>query len=105
MQIRFANQAINEIEADAVLLALAETDSPPAPAGLDDSVRSWIADLYASGEFKGKLFELATLHRPPGMKAKRLVVTGTGKPDKAADAELRFAMGTAMRNVKKASPD
>jgi leucyl aminopeptidase len=105
MDIKLAVGAIAEIAADVVILALAETgEQPPTPSGLDGAIQSWIADLYSSGEFKGKLFELATLHRPQGMKAKRLTVVGTGKPDESSNRELRLAIATGLRNVKKFSP-
>jgi leucyl aminopeptidase len=105
MEMKFAKQGIAEIAADVVILALAETGGQPQlPEGLDQSVQSWIADLYTSGEFKGKLYDLATLHRPAGIKAKRLLVAGTGKGDKPSDSDLRFAIGAAVRNTKKYSP-
>ena len=35
----------------------------------------WLTDMRASGEFTGKLYEFAILHRPQGTSAKRLTTT------------------------------
>ena len=104
MEITFENQPLAGIAADVLILAVAESSGEPnLPAGLDKAVQSWAGELYASGEFKGKLYELATLHKPAGLKAKRLLLVGTGKENKSAD-DLRFAVGAAIRNTKKYSP-
>jgi len=102
MNINLSVEPIAAIEADVLIVPLAETgEQPPAAAVLGPAVAEWLGELYGSGEFKGKLFETATLHKPAGLKVKRLTVTGTGKPDKSADLELRQAVGTAIRVVKK----
>src|SRR5258708_18616969 len=59
-----------------------------------------IGDLYSSGEFSGKALEFAIIHRPAGLKAKRLVLGGAGKPDKFTSAEMRNLSGAAVRALK-----
>ncbi len=104
MQLKLAVNPMGDLAVDALILPLAETgEKPSIPGALDASVISWVEELYTSGEFKGKLFETAILHRPAGLKARRLLVVGTGKPDKSADSELRQASGTAIRAAKKFS--
>jgi len=56
--------------------------------------------LYQSGEFSGKAFEAAVLHRPSGLAAKRLVVIGAGKSGKFTASELRRVSGAALRFLK-----
>ena len=58
------------------------------------------ADLISSGEVTGKMAEAAMLHRPEGLKAKRLLIVGGGKGDKFGHAELRKAAGAALRFLK-----
>ena len=43
---------------------------------------------------------MAILHRPAGLKAKRLVLAGAGKRDKFDANEMRKAVGTAVRSLK-----
>ena len=57
-------------------------------------------ELYDSGEFSGKALETAILHRPAGLKAKRLVLAGAGKRDKFNAAELRKLSGAVVRSLK-----
>ena len=59
------------------------------------------ADLIASKEITGRLLEIATLHKPEGIKAKRLVVVGIGKAKNFTSYELRKAAGAAVRAIKK----
>src|SRR5438270_482469 len=69
--------------------------SPAEPA-----LQSAAAELFASGEVKGKIFEAVLLHRPRGLKAKRLLVIGGGKAKNFSSYELRKMAGTAVRFLK-----
>ena len=60
----------------------------------------WLEELRTSGEFTGKLYEIAMLHRPQGLDAKRLVVIGGGKRAKFSDVELRRIAGAYVRSLK-----
>ena len=59
-----------------------------------------MAELVASGEVTGKAFETVLLHRPQGLKAKRLLVVGAGKAKSFSHAEVRKAAGSAIRALK-----
>jgi leucyl aminopeptidase len=58
------------------------------------------AEVLASGEFTGKAFETALLHRPQGLKAKRLLLLGGGKAKNFSSFELRRMAGAAVRSLK-----
>ena len=105
MEVHFSNQKIQDVAADVVIVPLGETgEKPLVPAGFDPSVTAWAEDLFTSGEFKGKLFETTVLYSPPGVSARRLMMVGTGKPAKSSEAEVRQAIGAAIRVAKKFSP-
>ena len=93
MKTRTFDGAPKDVEADALVVVGFEEK---APAGLDERV----AELYSTGEFSGKVQEIAILHRPQGFKAKRLVLAGAGKPDKFNSPEMRKLAGTALRALK-----
>ena len=44
----------------------------------DRAVQDAAADLIASGEVTGKMLEIALLHKPQGLNAKRLLLIGGG---------------------------
>src|SRR5260370_27986962 len=55
------------------------------------------AELIASGEVTGKAMETVLVHRPEGLKAKRLLIVGGGKAKTFGPAEVRKAAGAARR--------
>ena len=48
----------------------------------DSAVQSVVADLLGSGEVAGKSFETNLLHKPVGLKAKRLLLISGGSARK-----------------------
>ncbi len=66
----------------------------------DKAVLDAAADLIASGEVTGKMLETTLLHKPQGLKAKRLLLIGGGKARKFNSAELRKLAGAAVRAIK-----
>ncbi|MBV9405255.1 MAG: leucyl aminopeptidase, partial [Acidobacteriaceae bacterium] len=116
MQIRVETIAIQDVTADALAVICFEADEkkteekktgegPPgtgeAPADAPITAQNgWLAELRSSGEFTGKPYEIAILHRPQGTGAKRLVVLGGGKRDKFSAVEARRAAGALVRALK-----
>src|SRR5580704_3679904 len=66
----------------------------------DAAVQSAAADLLASGELTGKPFEINLLHKPVGVKAKRLLLIGAGSAKKFSSYDLRRIAGAAVRTLK-----
>ncbi len=66
----------------------------------DTAVQSIAADLLASGELTGRAFENNLLHKPAGLKAKRLLLIGGGNAKKFSAYELRRVAGAAVRTLK-----
>jgi leucyl aminopeptidase len=70
------------------------------PATGDSAVQSAAADLLASGEVTGKPFESNLLHKPAGLKAKRLLLISGGAAKKFSTYDLRRVAGAAVRTLK-----
>src|SRR5580698_6869940 len=66
----------------------------------DSAVQSAGADLLASGELVGKPFESNLLHKPAGLKAKRLLLISGGTAKRFTSYELRRIAGAAVRTLK-----
>jgi leucyl aminopeptidase len=66
----------------------------------DTAVQSAAADLLASGEVAGKPFESNLLHKPAGLKAKRLLLISGGAAKKFSSYDLRRIAGAAVRTLK-----
>jgi leucyl aminopeptidase len=93
MNINLEARPIAEVDADALVVIGFEGGPPP---GAGDQAK----ELYDSGEFTGKASEISVLHRPAGVKAKRLVLAGGGKRDKFNASELRKLAGAVLRTLK-----
>src|ERR1700733_10233664 len=98
MEIRLEPKKLGEVDSDALVMLGFEGTAPQA-AGTDQ-IAVPIKDLYDSGEFSGKALEIAILHRPASLKAKRLVLAGGGKHEKFDAAELRKLTGAVVRALK-----
>jgi len=66
----------------------------------DTAVQSVATDLLASGELTGRAFENNLIHKPAGLKAKRLLLISGGNAKKFAAYDLRRIAGAAVRTLK-----
>jgi leucyl aminopeptidase len=66
----------------------------------DTAVSNAAKEVIASGEVTAKMFETTLLHRPTGLKAKRLLLLGGGKAKNFSTTELRKLAGAAVRTLK-----
>ncbi|HEX4604838.1 MAG TPA: M17 family peptidase N-terminal domain-containing protein, partial [Candidatus Angelobacter sp.] len=74
--------------------------SDPRLTVKDAALEKAVADLISGGEVTGKAYETVLLHRPQGLKAKRLLIVGAGKGKTFSHAEARRAAGSALRFLK-----
>jgi leucyl aminopeptidase len=85
----------------AVVLDKSEKDKTEAYVSTNDkATQQAAADLLSSGDLTGKTFEIAWLHKPAGLKAKRLLLIGGGKSKKFSASDLRKLAGAAVRALK-----
>jgi len=103
--------AASQLETECLVVAVVDNAAEsknggkaakPKPQLLTDdkSVLNAAADLIASGEVTGKMLESALLHKPPRLKAKRLLLLGGGKAKSFSSTELRKLAGAAVRALK-----
>jgi len=94
MHVTLQRRPIEKVESDAVIAIVFEDRRED---------RLGLGELFDSGEISGKPFEMTLLHSVPGMRAKRVLAVGAGKPEKFNAAELRRAVGAAIRHLKSKS--
>ena len=117
MQVQIETSPVDQLAVDALAVvcfeakegeAEGELHGSQAPSvgsstKLDSEIADqagWLAELRTAGEFTGKLYEFAILHRPQGLAAKRLVAIGGGKRDKFSAVEARRLAGVLVRALK-----
>ncbi|HEX3821839.1 MAG TPA: leucyl aminopeptidase [Candidatus Sulfotelmatobacter sp.] len=98
-----------EVETEALVAVVLEDSAASADknqkpelkvAASDAKVSSVAADLLANGEIAGKSLETNLLHKPAGLKAKRLLLISGGSAKKFSSYDLRRIAGTAVRTLK-----
>jgi leucyl aminopeptidase len=96
----------NAAELDTECLAVVVLDrgekdkSEAVISATEPALKEAAADMIASGEISGKALEIALLHRPDKLKAKRLLLVGGGKANNFGSFELRRTAGAALRFLK-----
>ena len=103
MNTNLSSLAASQVETDclvAVVLDQGEKDKPSPVVASEAPLGNAAKDVIASGEVTGKMFETTLLHRPAGLKAKRLLLVGGGKAKNFSATELRKLAGAAVRTLK-----
>src|ERR1700675_2104169 len=112
MNTNLSSSVPSHLETDCLVVVVldqsekdqSKRDKPVATVeSSDDAVREAARDVISSGEVTGKPFETTLLHRPAGLKAKRLLLLGGGKDKTFSAAELRKLAGAAVRTLKSKS--
>jgi leucyl aminopeptidase len=99
MRIEYQPTSWTDLECDLLAYPIFEDEPANSPAlqPLAKATRGILADLLASGEFKPELHRTCKIHRPAGVKARRLLLLGAGKRASLDPARLRELAGTAVR--------
>ena len=109
MKITLSTAAPSQIETECLVVGVVDSaeksdnvNEKPVPQLLTDdkAVVAAAADLIASGEVTGKAAELTLLHKPAGLKAKRLLLIGGGKAKSFTASDVRKIAGAAVRSIK-----
>jgi leucyl aminopeptidase len=110
MKITLSTSAPSQLDTECLVVAVADTaeksdngaNDKPKPQLLTDdaTIAAAAADLIASGEVTGKSMETSLLHKPAGLKAKRLLLIGAGKVKTFGQSEVRKIAGAAVRSLK-----
>jgi len=98
MDVKLQTGSVSQVDSDALVIVGFEGTPPEGPAA--GQITGQIKEFYDSGEFSGKSGEVAVLHRPAGLSAKRLVLGGGGKRERFDSAELRKLTGVVVRALK-----
>jgi leucyl aminopeptidase len=104
MKIVLSTQSPLQLETECLIVGVLDNGDKQNPQPelqtSDRAIRQVAEDLIAAKEVTGKASETVLLHRPPGLKAKRLLFVGGGKAKHFAPPELRKLAGSAVRFLK-----
>ena len=109
MEINFSNQAIKDVACDGLMVGVAyqqaEKRAPvlsQAARAVDNALGGLLQELFASGEFKGEVGELITVHTMGKLATRRVVFAGLGKQEKLQTLAILRACGAAERHLQQA---
>jgi len=102
VQLSFSKPSELDTECLAVIVLDEGAKDVPKPVlqCSDPAVTKAAEELLAAGEVTGKSSETVLLHRPQGLKARRLLLIGGGAAKNFSSYELRKAAGSAVRFLK-----
>lgn len=100
MQIQAQQTPLNSVVTDALIVGVfADAPLTGEIAALDHATGGAIASLASLGSFKAEPGDEETLFRPAGLKAKRLIALGLGKPEDLKIETLRKAVGSVFQGL------
>ena len=81
MKIRIEKSDWRGLECDALLVPIFKDDDLKTGFGaeLNECLGGLLQEMIETGEWKGKLEEFAVIHRPSGLKIRRLILLGAGE--------------------------
>lgn len=102
MDIQFVKADWDVIECDAFIAPLFQDELPGngLAAIVDQKLGGLLSELKETGEYKGKIGEIAILYRPSPLKMGRLILAGAGKRDEFDACATRSLALQVMRRIK-----
>jgi leucyl aminopeptidase len=111
MRIQTVSQPLQSVSGDVLIVAAIRTTSSPSSqdaskervqlttlaSSVDAQLDGLVRERCASGEFKGNLGELLTLHPAGRLAVKRVLVVGLGPQEKVTLQSIRRASAIAAR--------
>jgi leucyl aminopeptidase len=105
MQIEIQSRPYRNIVSDLLAYPIFEEDTLESAElkALDRATRGVVRAVLQSREFKPELHQVCMIHKPAGLKARRLLLLGCGKKSQFDLARLREAAGIAVRCARTGS--
>lgn len=104
MEIMVVQKSCIDFDCDALIVCLAEGQAAPTgvTATVDDALDGAITDLISTGELTGKLGQTVVMRTLGKLRARRLVVVGTGRAEELDADRIRQAAAAGARAARTA---
>ncbi|MGZ3612216.1 MAG: M17 family peptidase N-terminal domain-containing protein, partial [Ktedonobacteraceae bacterium] len=105
MDIQVTTRTVRDVQCDALIIGAARDEEkglllPTHTATADRLLDGLISELFTTGEFKGNLGEIATLHTTGHLAARRVIVVGLGPQEKVTTQSIRRTSAIAARHAQ-----
>jgi leucyl aminopeptidase len=102
MRIEYVTKPFVDVDCDMLAFPIFEdeTEQSASLRGLANATRGVLSMILNSGEFKAGLHKTSCIHKPVGLKARRLLLIGAGKKGTLDTARFREMVGVAVRAAR-----
>jgi leucyl aminopeptidase len=102
MRIEYLAKPFRDVACDMLAFPVfeEETEQSHSLRMLAKATRGTLRFIFHSGEFKAELHQTCCIHRPAGLKARRLLLVGAGKKKLFDTAKLREIVGASVRAAR-----
>lgn len=107
MDIQVTTQVIQDVKSDALIVGAARGTKGQSgiqlsatAATIDKALDGLVSEVGTSGEFKGNLGELVTIHTMGRIATRRVIVVGLGSQEKVGTQAIRRASAVATRHAQ-----
>jgi leucyl aminopeptidase len=102
MEVRAEFEKFYDVEADALVVTIYEGERADEGAlkELDDLTGGVLKEILGTDEMRGKQGDMAYIHQPGKIKARRLLLVGGGKREDFSFDTVRRVSGTAARFLR-----
>ncbi|HTK10890.1 MAG TPA: leucyl aminopeptidase [Ktedonobacteraceae bacterium] len=103
MQIQALSQSVREVKSDALIIGVVRGAGDKgllltaSAKEVDTQLAGSISESYTTGEFKGNLGELLTLHSLGRLVSRRVIIVGLGSEERVNGQSIRRASAIAAR--------
>jgi len=102
MRIEYLAEPVVDVVCDMLAFPVFEdeTEQSASLRSLAKVTRGTLGMIFHSGEFKAELHKTSCIHKPAGLKARRLLLVGAGKKEAFDTARLREVAGVSIRAAR-----
>ena len=102
MEVRLTHRSWNEIECDLLVIPLFEDEGLGEEffSGLDQGLGGLVSELRETEEWLGKRYQCTIVHRPQGVRSRRLAPLGAGKRASWDSEAVRRTVARVFGQVK-----
>jgi len=102
MRIEYLAKPVVDVVCDMLAFPVFEdeTEQSAPLRSLAKATRGTLGMILHSGEFKAELHKTSCIHKPAGLKARRLLLVGAGKKEAFDTARLREVAGVSIRAAR-----
>jgi leucyl aminopeptidase len=101
MEVLAVSGAVTSVQADALILYHAEnSELAETVKQVDEALNGAVSEIISAGDFSGKVGEILVLYTRGAIPSPRLILVGTGSPEKFTIDTIRRAIASGLLRAR-----